>query len=297
VLTIGSRGSKLALWQANHVMGRLEQLGYECRIEVIKTTGDVRTDVSMKEVGNKGIFTKEIEEALLDGRIDVAVHSMKDMPTALPDGLHIAASPEREDVRDVLIGLKLSELPPRARIGTGSLRRIAQLLLHRPDLQMLPIRGNLDTRIRKLDQGEFDAIVLAAAGLNRLGWDHRISEYIPLEIMCPAVGQGALCIETRNDGGAGAHACAQLDNPETRAAVTAERAVLAQLGGGCQVPIGANASVKKGQLHLRAVVIAPDASRLVHDEMTGRVDAAKELGARMAKALIVAGANEILQMA
>jgi hydroxymethylbilane synthase len=297
VLTIGSRGSKLALWQANHTKSRLEQLGYECRLEIIKTTGDVRTDVSMKEVGNKGIFTKEIEEALLDGRIDVAVHSMKDMPTALPPGLHIAATPEREDVRDVLIGKALPELPPNARVGTGSLRRIAQLLLHRPDLKILPIRGNVDTRIRKLDEGEFDAIVLAAAGLNRLGFVDRIADYIPVEIMCPAVGQGALCIETRNDGGPGAQACGRLDNAETRAAVTAERAVLAQLGGGCQVPIGAYGSLRNGKLHLRAMVIAPDASRLVRDEMTGDPAASEELGARMAAALIQAGANEILATA
>jgi len=297
VLTIGSRGSKLALWQANHVMGRLAGVGYQCRLEIIKTTGDVRTDVSMKEVGNKGIFTKEIEEALLDGRIDIAVHSMKDMPTALPAGLTIAAIPEREDVRDVLIGKTLAQLPRGARIGTGSLRRIAQLLAHRPDLKMLPIRGNVDTRIRKLDEGEFDAIVLAAAGLNRLGWDHRISEHIGVEVMCPAVGQGALCVETRGDGGPGAQACARLDNHETRSAVVAERAVLAQLGGGCQVPIGANGTVDGRKLHLRAIVIAPDASRLVRDEMDGSIENAEQLGARMAERLIAAGANEILAAA
>jgi hydroxymethylbilane synthase len=294
LLTIGSRGSKLALWQAHHVQSLLASRGYECRIEIIKTSGDARTDVPMKQIGNKGIFTKEIEDALLDFRIDVAVHSLKDMPTALPHGLQITATPEREDARDVLIGLRLNQLTAGARVGTGSLRRIAQLLALRPDLRVLPIRGNVDTRIRKLDEGEFDAIVLAAAGMNRLGFSARIAEILPVDVMCPAVGQGALAIETRSDQGLATMACQDLDNADTRAAITAERAVLAQLGGGCEVPIGAHAMVKAGEVRLRAIVISPDGTRLIKDEMVGSAAHAEALGAAMARRLIEQGAQEVL---
>ena len=295
MLIIGSRGSKLALWQANHVKARLEGLGQECRIEVIKTTGDLITQVPMKEVGSKGIFTKEIEEALSDRRIDLAVHSLKDMPTVLPDGLEITSTPERQDVRDVLIGLTLGELHPGARVGTGSLRRIAQLRAVRPDLLLEGIRGNVDTRIRKLDEGEYHAIVLAAAGLKRLGLADRIAEFISVESMCPAVGQGALAIETRLDGGAGMQASQKLDHPATRAAITAERAVLATLGGGCDVPIGAYGFVTEQTLHLRAIVISPDGRRMVREEMTGPSTDAFALGVSMAEKLLAAGAGTILE--
>src|ERR1700736_1232558 len=202
MLTIGSRGSQLALWQARWIQARLESVGAECRLEIIHTTGDKITDVALSKVGTKGLFTKEIEEALLDGAIDLAVHSLKDMPTELPPGLTLAAIPEREDPRDALVGRKLSELPQRARVGTSSLRRAAQLRALRPDLEVENIRGNLDTRLRKLDEGKYDAIVLASAGLRRLGWENRISELLEPEVMCPAVGQGALAVETRQDGGA-----------------------------------------------------------------------------------------------
>lgn len=295
MLIIGSRGSKLALWQANHVKARLEGLGQECRIEVIKTTGDLITQVPMKDVGSKGIFTKEIEEALSDGRIDLAVHSLKDMPTVLPDGLEITSTPERQDVRDVLIGRTLGELHPGARVGTGSLRRIAQLRAIRPDLLLEGIRGNVDTRIRKLDEGEYHAIVLAAAGLKRLGLADRIAEFISVEAMCPAVGQGALAIETRLDGGAGMQASQKLDHPPTRAAITAERAVLATLGGGCDVPIGAYGSITEQTLHLRAIVISPDGRRMVREEMTGPSTDAFALGVSMAEKLLAAGAGAILE--
>jgi hydroxymethylbilane synthase len=297
VLVIGSRGSKLALWQAHHVKARLEALGEECRIEVIKTTGDLITHVPMKEVGSKGIFTKEIEEALIEGRIDLAVHSLKDMPTVLPDGLEITSTPERQDVRDVLCGRTLTELPSGARVGTGSLRRIAQLRALRPDLLVEAIRGNVDTRIRKLDEGQYDAIVLAAAGLNRLGLADRIAEFIPVESMCPAVGQGALAIETRTDGGHGEQASRKLDDPDTRAAITAERAVLAKLGGGCEVPIGAYGAVSNGSLHLRAIVISPDGRRMVGDQITGPASEAFSIGACMAERLLAAGAGPILESA
>ncbi len=295
MLVIGSRGSKLALWQANYVKARLEALGEECRIEVIKTTGDLITHVPMKEVGSKGIFTKEIEEALLDHRIDLAVHSLKDMPTVLPEGLEITSTPERQDVRDVLIGRTLNELHAGARVGTGSLRRIAQLRAMRPDLLVEGIRGNVDTRIRKLDDGEYHAIVLAAAGLKRLGLADRIAEFIPVESMCPAVGQGALAIETRLDGGAGMQASQKLEDPATRAAITAERAVLAKLGGGCQVPIGAYGSIAGQSLHLRAIVISPDGLRMVREEITGPASEAFAIGSSMADRLLAAGAGAILE--
>ena len=296
MLTIGSRGSQLALWQANHVKHRLEELGGECRLEIIKTSGDLIQNVPLKQVGNKGIFTKEIEEALLDGRVDIAVHSLKDMPTMLPAGLQISATPERQDVRDVLIGKKLAELPAGARVGTGSLRRVAQLRALRPDLKVESIRGNVDTRLRKLDEGQYDAIMLAAAGLKRLGLAHRISEFLPLDAMCPAVGQGALAIETRADGGPGMLAAQRLNDSATHAAITAERAVLARLGGGCEVPIGAYASVQNLEtLHIRAIVISPDGKDIVRHQHTGGMAFAEALGTAVAEELLARGAREILQ--
>src|SRR5438105_4175481 len=262
MLTIASRGSQLALWQARWVAGQLAARGHETRIEIIKTTGDKITDVPLAKVGTKGLFTKEIEEALLDGRADLAVHSLKDLPTELPEGLVLAAVPEREDPRDAVVGKRLADLPHGSRVGTSSLRRSAQLRKLRPDLVIESVRGNLDTRLRKLDEGQYDAILLAAAGLKRLGWADRIAEILPVEQMCPAVGQGALAIETRATG-SGYDACALLDHAETRAAVTAERALLSALGGGCQVPIGAHAAVAAGRVHLVAVVASPDGATLV----------------------------------
>ncbi|HJT87160.1 MAG TPA: hydroxymethylbilane synthase, partial [Bryobacteraceae bacterium] len=257
MLVIASRGSQLALWQARWVQGELSRSGRESRIEVIKTTGDKITDVPLAKVGTKGLFTKEIEEALLEGRADLAVHSLKDLPTDLPAGLVLGAVPAREDPRDAIVGRRLAELPRGAKVGTSSLRRAAQLRQARPDLQIESVRGNLDTRLRKLDEGRYEAIVLAAAGLKRLGWGGRIAELLTADIMCPSVGQGALAIETRA-AGAGRDAVAPLDDRDTRAAVTAERGVLAALGGGCQVPIGAYARVSGGRLEIRAVVVSPD---------------------------------------
>ena len=294
MLVIGSRGSKLALWQANYTKDRLAALGYECRIEVISTAGDRFQSGPLKEIGNKGLFTKEIEDALIEGRIDLAVHSLKDMPTEIPAGLQITATPEREDPRDALVGAKLADLAPGARIGTGSLRRIAQIYAVRPDVVVQPVRGNVDTRLRKLDEGQFEAIMLAAAGLRRLGWGERIAEYVPAELMCPAVGQGALAIETRNDGGEGMQACAKLNHAETRAAITAERAVLHVLGGGCQVPIGAHAVVDGDWLHIQAVVSAPDGKTLVKRAADGAVSDAEGIGTNLGHQLLDAGAREIL---
>ena len=294
MLTIGSRGSQLALWQARWVESQLKRLGHACRIQVIRTTGDKITSVPLAKVGVKGLFTKEIEEALLDGAIDLAVHSLKDMPTELPAGLTLAAVPEREDPRDVLVGSTLARLPAGARVGTSSLRRSAQLLALRPDLEVESVRGNLDTRLRKVREGQFAAIVLAAAGLRRLGWEDRISEALPPETMCPAVGQGALAIETRQDGGAGYQACVPLDHGPSRAAVTAERALLRALGGGCQVPIGAHALVCDGRIRLRAVVVSPGGGTLLARSAEGAAGDAEALGAALAEELLAGGARQIL---
>jgi hydroxymethylbilane synthase len=293
MLVIGSRGSQLALWQATWIGARLAERGHETRIEIIKTTGDKITDVPLAKVGTKGLFTKEIEEALLDGRIDLAVHSLKDLPTEVPAGLTIAAIPEREDARDALVGARLADLPAAAKVGTSSLRRAAQLRLVRRDLVIESVRGNLDTRVRKLDEGQYAAIVLAAAGLTRLGWAHRIAEILSPEVMCPAVGQGALAVETRATGDA-RDICAALNHAATRAAVTAERAVLASLGGGCQVPIGAYAEVFGEILKLIAVVIAPDGSRIVRKSDRGAVNDAGRIGDRTGATLLADGAREIL---
>jgi hydroxymethylbilane synthase len=283
-LTIASRGSQLALWQARWVSAQLTALGHECLIEIVKTTGDKITDVPLAKIGGKGLFTKEIEEALLDGRADLAVHSLKDLPTELPGGLALAAVPEREDPHDAVVGRKLADLPAGATVGTSSLRRAAQLRRLRPDLIIESIRGNLGTRLRKLDEGQYAAIVLAAAGLKRLGWAGRIAQILPAEAMCPAVGQGALAIETRASG-AGWDACA----------VAAERAFLRALGGGCQVPIGAYATVNGEQLHLAGLVIAPDGSAVVRAERDGPASEAENIGAALGAEVLKAGGRVILE--
>ena len=293
MLVIASRGSQLALWQARWVQQQLAQKGHESRIEIIKTTGDKITDVPLAQVGGKGLFTKEIEEALLDGRADLAVHSLKDLPTELPASLVLAAVPVREDPRDAIVGRKLAELAQGATVGTSSLRRAAQLRKLRPDLHIESVRGNLDTRLRKLDEGRYSAIVLAAAGLRRLGWADRIAELLPPDVMCSAVGQGALAIETR-EAGAGRDAAAALDHGETHAAVTAERGVLAALGGGCQVPIGAYAQVAGGRLRIQAVVVAPDGSELVRGQSEGSSSNAAAIGQALGEELLHRGARRIL---
>jgi hydroxymethylbilane synthase len=293
MLKIGSRGSQLALWQARHIAARLAELGVETEIEIIRTTGDRVTDVPLARAGGKGLFTKEIEEALLDGRIHLAVHSLKDLPTTLPAGLVVAAIPERESALDALVGRTLDELAPCARVGTSSPRRAAQLRRLRPDLRVENVRGNLDTRLRKLDEGQFDAILLAAAGLRRLGCAERIGEELDPLKMCPAVGQGALAIETRAEGEA-LRVCAQLDHAPTRAAVTAERALLGALGGGCQVPIGAYAVAEGGRLRLRAVVCDVKGTRQIETECEAAVSDALELGRRAAADLLARGAGALL---
>jgi hydroxymethylbilane synthase len=291
MLVIASRGSQLALWQARWVGGRLALHGQEVHIQIIRTTGDKITDVPLAKVGTKGLFTKEIEEALLAGQADLAVHSLKDLPTELPEGLVLAAVPEREDPRDAVVGKRLAELSRGARVGTSSLRRSAQLKRLRPDLVVESVRGNLDTRLRKLDEGQYDAILLAAAGLKRLGWEDRIAEILEPDLMCPAVGQGALAIETR----AGSDCAAVLDDARTHVAVTAERAVLASLGGGCQVPIGAHATVENGHIRLIGVVAAPDGSEVIRAETSGAVSEAGDLGNALGAELLERGARTILE--
>ena len=294
MLVIASRGSQLALWQARWVQAQLESRGHETRIEIIKTTGDKITDVPLAKVGTKGLFTKEIEEALIEGRADLAVHSLKDLPTELPTGLVLAAVPRREDPRDALVGRRLADLPAGARVGTSSLRRAAQLRKLRPDLQVESVRGNLDTRLRKLDEGQYDAILLAAAGLKRLGWAERIAEVLDPAVMCPAVGQGALAIETRASG-AGFEACAVLDDAATREAVSAERAILGALGGGCQVPIGAHAQVAGGRVQVSAIVASPDGAELIRAEAEDSAANAESLGRALGRQLLESGARAILE--
>ena len=292
-LVIGSRGSQLALWQARHIAACLKDLGVETLLEIIKTTGDKITDVPLAQVGGKGLFTKEIEDALLAGAIDLAVHSLKDMPTALPADLALTAIPEREDARDALIGLPLSALKPGDKVGTSSLRRAAQLHALGRGFAIETLRGNVDTRLRKLDEGQYASIVLAAAGLRRLGWADRICEMLDPSIMCPAVGQGALAIETREDGGPAQEIVRQLNHSATEIAVTAERALLAALEGGCQVPIGAHARVEGRRIYLQAVVASPDGSRVLRESGDGQEPVS--LGRAVAEKLLAAGAAQILR--
>ena len=297
-LTIGSRGSHLALWQARHVAGLLEQLGVETRITIIKTTGDQLQTASLTQAGGKGLFTKEIEDALLEGAIDLAVHSLKDLPTETPDGLVIAAIPQREDPRDALVGKSLLELPRGALVGTSSGRRAAQLRTLRPDLNIQPVRGNVDTRLRKLNEGQYEAIVLAAAGLRRLGFESQIAELLAPELMCPAAGQGALAIETRSADRAYAdpayEICRALDHGPSAHAVRCERAALEALGGGCQLPVGAFAQIVNSSLRLTAVVVAPDGSKRLSETAEGAIEAGEQLGRQVAHSLLAQGAGSIL---
>jgi hydroxymethylbilane synthase len=295
-LRIGSRGSQLALWQANHVASLLRQQGHTVEIEIIRTTGDKITDVALAKVGTKGMFTKEIEEALAEGRVDLAVHSLKDVPTELAPEFELAAIMRREDPRDAFISVRhsaLEELPQGAKAGTSSLRRQCQLKALRPDLEIFPLRGNVDTRLRKLESGEYDAIILAAAGVHRLGLDQHVRSRIAPEVMCPAVGQGALAIEARRDDRQTQTLLAFLNHPETRQAIECERALLGTLGGGCQVPIGAHAEVRAGRLHLRGMVGRPDGSEILREQREG--SEAVKLGREVAETLLQRGAEKILR--
>jgi hydroxymethylbilane synthase len=298
-ITIGTRGSKLALWQAHWVQTAIqnEHPDVAVEIQVIKTKGDKILDVPLAKVGGKGLFVKEIEEALLGGRIDLAVHSMKDMPAALPGGLCIGAIPRRERPHDVLISKSgsLDDLKKGAVIGTSSLRRAAQLKYVRPDVSIRSLRGNLDTRLNKLDAGNMDAVVLAAAGVKRLGLQNRITEYLDESIMLPAAGQGALCIEVRQDDTPTRAIISSLDDPVTRQAVRSERAFLHRLGGSCQVPIAAYAKVKADVLVLSGLVADVDGATLIREQMTDTTGSSEDVGIRLAEKLIKMGAKDILE--
>jgi len=302
-LIIGSRGSKLALWQANHVKNKLSEFqpNLDIRVEIIKTTGDVRPD-PLSTIGGQGVFTKELEDSLLKGDIDLAVHSLKDLPTVLPEQLVIAAIGEREDPRDALVLPananvsidSLKALPHQTVVGTSSQRRAAQLKSLRHDVTIKDVRGNVDTRLRKLDEGEYDALILAAAGLTRLGLKGRISAYISTNEILPAVGQGALGIEVRADDQMTAELVGRLNHRPTELACLAERSLLKSLGGGCQLPFAAHATVEGPHLVMEALVAMPDGSRIIRDRISGSPTRAEELGRDLATLLILQGAQSIL---
>jgi hydroxymethylbilane synthase len=298
-LVLGTRGSKLALRQSEWVRTRLQEISPEVSVSLkrIQTSGDKILDVALATIGGKGLFVKEIEEALLRGEIDLAVHSMKDVPTMLPDGLAILCVPVREDPRDVLIarnGHAFSQLPAGAQIGTSSLRRQAQLLHSRPDLKIEMLRGNLDTRLRKLREGQFDAIVLAAAGLKRLEWTENTTEYLPMEVCLPAIGQGALGIEGRCDDLFVRELVAPLNHPPSQTAVLAERALLHRLEGGCQVPVAAYATLRGDTLVLDGLIASIDGRDLIRDVVQGPPSEPERLGVRLAEQLLARGGDKIL---
>jgi hydroxymethylbilane synthase len=300
-LRIGSRGSQLALWQAHHISDLLRAQGHTVKLEIIKTTGDKITDVALAKVGTKGMFTKEIEEALLENRVDLAVHSLKDLPTELASDFEIAAITTRENPRDVFCSVKFASidaLPQGANVGTSSLRRQAQLMALRPDLKIYPLRGNVDTRLHKLEAGEYDAIILAAAGLNRLGKTQLVRQVIPAEVMTPAAGQGALGIEIRNGDRVTRTLLAFLDDAAARATTTCERALLNKLGGGCQVPIGAFAEAMGGpdnasRIRLNGLVAHPDGSKVLRETREG--DDPVRLGEEVGETLLRRGGDVILE--
>jgi hydroxymethylbilane synthase len=305
-LRIGSRGSQLALWQANHIAGLLREQGHIVEIVVIKTTGDQLQDITFAQVGSKGMFTKEIEEALADGRVDLAVHSLKDLPTELPEPFTLAATPVRADPRDVFVSVNhanLAALPKHAKVGTSSQRRRAQLKALRPDLDAVEFRGNVDTRLRKLAEGKVEAIFLAAAGLDRLGKTDWVRERLDPKDFCPAAGQGALGIETRKEDTATIEAVAFLDHADTRFAVTAERAALAALGGGCQIPIGIHCQPEfdageagAAWVEIFGIVASPETGEVVRAHLHApreKSDPAT-LGKMIAKVLFDGGAGRLL---
>jgi len=298
-LRIGSRGSILARWQAESVRKQLFQLtGVEAEIIIIKTSGDKMQQAPLTQIGGKGIFIKELEEALLEEAVDLAVHSVKDIPTETPGRLHFPAVCRRDDVRDCLVshtGTILANLKQGARVGTGSLRRQAQLRHYRPDLDFRDLRGNVDTRLRKVESGEYDAIVLSKAGLDRLGWSQKITEPISTDISLPAVGQGAIAIQSRVSDRDADEFLSKLDDMETRTAIIAERALLAALQGGCQVPLGAWARMERSELVMEAVVCSVDGAQYVREKATASPDQAAQLGEHLARVLAEGGARTILE--
>jgi hydroxymethylbilane synthase len=298
-LRIGSRGSILARWQAEFVRKQLFQLtGVEAEIIIIKTSGDKMQQSPLTQIGGKGIFIKELEEALLEESIDLAVHSVKDIPTETPGRLHFPAVCRRDDVRDCLVshtGTLLANLKQGARVGTSSLRRQAQLRHYRPDLDLRDLRGNVDTRLRKVESGEYDAIVLSKAGLDRLGWSQKITEPLSTEISLPAVGQGAIAIESRVSDQGADEVLSKLNDMETRTAIIAERALLSALQGGCQVPLGAWARMERAELVMEAVVCSVDGTQYVREKASAPPDQAAQLGEHLARVLAEGGARSILE--
>ncbi len=299
-IKIGTRGSKLALWQANWVKSALQAKysSLPVKLITIKTTGDKIQDVPLAKIGGKGLFIKEIEAALLDDRVDIAVHSMKDMPSILPDGLCIGSIPEREAPQDVIIsknGARLAALESGARIGTGSLRRGAQLRHARPDITIVPLRGNLDTRFRKLETEKLDAIVVAAAGIKRLKLEHTITEYLDETIMLPAVGQGALCIEIRDNDSETHRLVKALEHPETRVVVSGERAFLNRLEGSCQVPVAGHGKLNDRRFTLQGLVANLDGTTVISDTLSGEMALAEQIGTALANRLLSMGADTILE--
>lgn len=299
-LVLGTRGSKLALRQSEWFQSKIHDIAPDVRVVLrkIRTSGDKIVDVPLAKIGGKGLFVKEIEEALLAGEIDLAVHSMKDVPAQLPEGLEILCVPQREDARDALIsraGLSFKDLPQGARIGTASLRRQAQLLNARPDLRLEMLRGNLDTRLRKLKEGQFDAIVLAAAGLRRLAWAQEITEYLDPVVSLPAIGQGALGVEGRSNDHFVRSLLDRLNDQATQTTVTAERAFLHRLEGGCQVPIAAYATLSGGQLLLEGLLATVDGKTVIRDRVQGKSQEAHVLGVQLAERLLSRGGDKILR--
>lgn len=299
-LIIGSRGSGLALWQANWIKSQLEELhaGLQVDITIIKTSGDKIQDVPLTKIGGKGLFVKEIEEALLRRDVDIAVHSMKDVPMKLPYELEISVVTERENPFDALISkdnIQLDDLPKNAKIGTGSLRRSSQLLKYRSDFEIVPLRGNIDTRIKKLDSEGLDAIILAAAGLRRMGWGDKIAQVIPAEIILPAMGQGAVGIETRQHDPDVLEAIMALDHEETHLALDAERAFVDVLEGGCQVPIGAYATLDEKTITLSGLVASLDGKTIYQASKQRPLVEAKQLGQELGKEILAMGADKILK--
>jgi len=299
-LKIGTRGSALALTQARGIAERLKNQWPALTVDivVIKTKGDIMQDVPLAAIGGKGLFVKEIEDALLRGEIDIAVHSMKDVPAEIPDGLEITIVSEREDPRDVLVskkGAKIEDMSAGARIGTGSLRRGFQLRHLFPHMEIVPLRGNLDTRIRKIQSENLDGIIVAAAGMRRMGWTDRITQYIPVEIMLPSVGQGVLGIEMRNDDTNTRNAASFINHPQTWREVTAERAFLKKLGGGCQLPVAAYAVKKEHTLTITGLLGSLDGKMLIKDEVRGHSKNANALGVMLAERLLAKGGQAILE--
>ena len=299
-IRIGTRASALALWQAEWVKAELEKKypGTQVSLTKIKTTGDKILDVPLAKVGGKGLFVKEIEEAMLRGEIDIAVHSMKDVPTFFPDGLHLSCITKREDPRDAFLSrnrVAFKDLPQGAKVGTSSLRRQAQLMNIRPDLTIEQLRGNVDTRLRKLREGQYDAIILAAAGVKRLGLAENVTEYIEPDISLPAIGQGALGIECRVDDRELNDLIAFFNHADTRVCVTGERALLRRLEGGCQVPIACYGEIKAGNLHLTGLVASVDGKQIIKDALVGPQGDAERIGVTLAEALLKRGADVILR--